>query len=49
MKTSTMTTPPPIGVTRERPHALSIIHEKNCIKIDPHFMTHSHFDCEKIG
>ena len=41
IETSTTSTTPPIGVTREM--------NKYGIEIDPHHMNRSYFDCDKIG
>ena len=44
VETSTATTTPPIGLTREQPMLAQY-----GIEVEPRFMTRSHFDCEKIG
>lgn len=47
VETSTATTTPPIGVTREQPAQLFM--SKYGIEVDTHHMNRSYFDCEKIG
>ena len=49
VETSTTSTTPPIGVTRELPMLAQLFMSKYGIEIDPHHMNRSHFDCEKIG
>ena len=49
IETSTMSTTPPIGVTREQPMLAQLFMSKYGIEIDPHHMNLSHFNCEKIG
>ena len=49
VETSTTSTTPPIGVTRELPMLSQLFMSKYGIEIDPHHMNPSHFDCVKIG
>ena len=49
VETSTATTTPPIGLTREQPMLAQLFMSKYGIEVEPRFMTRSHFDCEKIG
>ena len=49
IETSTTSTTPPIGVTREQPMLAQLFMNKYSIEIDPHHMNRSHFDCDKIG
>lgn len=49
VETSTATTKPLIGVTRECLMLFLLLMSKYGIEIDPHFMPRSHFDCEKIS
>ena len=49
IETSTMSTTPPIGVTREQPILAQLFLNKYGIEIDPHHMNRSYFDCDKIG
>ena len=49
VETSTASTTPPIGVSREQPMLAQLFMSKYGIEIDQRFMTRSHFDCEKIG
>lgn len=49
VETSTVSTIPPIGVTREQPMLIQLFMNKYGIEIDPHHMNRSHFDCDKIG
>ena len=49
IETSTMSTTPPIGVTREPQILAQLFLNKYGIEIDPHHMNRSYFDCDKIG
>lgn len=49
IETSTVSTTPPIGVTREQPMLIQLFMNKYGIEIDPHHMNCSHFNCDKIG
>ncbi len=49
VETSTTTTIPPIGVTREQPMLAQLFMSKYGIEVDTHHMNRSYFDCEKIG
>ena len=49
VETSTTSTTPPIGVTREQLMLAQLFMSKYDIEIDPNHMNRSHFDCEKIG
>lgn len=49
VETSTTTTTPPIGVTREQPMLAQLFMSKYGIEVDYLQMNRSHFDCEKIG
>ena len=49
VETSTTTTKPPIGVTREQPILAQLFMSKYGIEVDTHHMNWSYFDCEKIG
>lgn len=49
IETSTTSTTPPIGVTREQPMLAQLFMNKYGIEIDSHHMSRSYFDCDKIG
>lgn len=49
IETSTMSSTPPIGVTREQPMLAQLFMNKYGIEIDPLHMNRSYFDCDKIG
>ena len=49
IETSTMSTTPPIGVTREPQILAQLFLNKYGIEIDPYHMNRSYFDCDKIG
>ena len=49
IETSTMSSTPPIGITREQPMLAQLFMNKYGIEIDHHHMNRSYFDCDKIG
>lgn len=49
VETSTASTTPPIGVTREQPMLAQLFLSKYSVEIAPYCMNRSYFDCEKIG
>jgi len=49
VETSTASTAPPIGVTREQPMLAQLFLSKYGVEIAPYCMNRSYFDCEKIG
>lgn len=49
VETSTATTTPPLGLTREQPMLARIFTSKYGIEIDVHKMNSSYFICERIG
>ena len=49
VETSTATTTPPLGMSREQLMLAQLFMSKNGIEIDLHHMNGSHFVCEKIG
>ena len=49
VETSTASTAPPIGVTREQPMLAQLFLSKYGIEIAPYCMNRSYFDCEKMG
>ncbi len=49
VETSTASTTPPLGLTREHPMLALLFMSKYGIEIDPSHMNRSYFDCEKIG
>lgn len=49
VETSTASTTPPIGVTREQPMLAQLFLNKYGIEIAPYCMNRSYFDCEKMG
>ena len=49
IETSTMSSTPPIGITREQPMLAQLFMNKYGIEIDYHHMNRSYFDCDKIG
>jgi hypothetical protein len=49
IETSTTSTTPPIGVTREQPMLAQLFMNKYGIEIASQNMTRSYFDCNKIG
>lgn len=49
VETSTATTTPLIGVTREQPMLVQLFMSKYGIEVDTYHMNRSYFDCEKIG
>ena len=49
VETSTATTTPPLGMSREQLMLAQLFMSKYGIEIDLHHMNGSHFVCEKIG
>ena len=49
VETSTTSTTPPLGLTREQPLLASLFTSKYGINIDPHKINGSYFICERIG
>ena len=49
LETSTATTTPPLGMSREQLMLAQLFMSKYGIEIDLHHMNGSHFVCEKIG
>ena len=49
VETSTATTTPPLGMSREQLMLAQLLMSKYGIEIDLHHMNGSHFVCEKIG
>ncbi len=49
IETSTASTTPPLGMTREQPTLAQLFANKYGIEIDPHHMNSSYFTCDKIG
>lgn len=49
VETSTASTIPPLGQTREHPMLAQLFMSKYGIEIDPSHMNRSYFDCVKMG
>ena len=49
VETSTASTTPPIGVTREQPMLAQLFLSKYGVEIASYCMNRSYFDCEKMG
>ena len=49
IETSTMSTTPPLGLTKERPMLAQLFMNKYGVEIDVNHMNSSYFTCEKIG
>ena len=48
IETSTVSSIPPIGITREQPMLAQLFINKYGIEIDHHHMNRSYFNCERI-